>query len=85
MRAPADTYRMGHRGRRRRRRTGDGLPLKENTFSIANAPERVAPLRIIMTALAKAGVHAGIGPRLEDGKLLFEHHPLLVVAERKCV
>jgi ubiquinone/menaquinone biosynthesis C-methylase UbiE len=53
--------------------------------SIANAPERVAPLKIIMTALAKAGVYAGIGLRLEDGKLLFEHHPLLVVAERKRV
>jgi 2-polyprenyl-3-methyl-5-hydroxy-6-metoxy-1,4-benzoquinol methylase len=36
-------------------------------------------------ALAKSGVHTGIGLRLEDDKLLFEHHPLFVVAERKRV
>ncbi len=52
-------------------------------LKIANAPERVAPLRVIMSALAKAGVHAGIELRLEGGNLLFEHHPLLVVAVKK--
>lgn len=52
-------------------------------LKIANAPERVEPLRIVMTALAKAGVGAGINLRLEGGELLFEHHPLLVVAGKK--
>ncbi|MFN7086368.1 MAG: class I SAM-dependent methyltransferase [Burkholderiales bacterium] len=49
-------------------------------LKIVNAPQRVAPLRAIMSALAKAGVRAGINLRLENGKLLFEHHPLLLVA-----
>ncbi len=52
-------------------------------LKIANAPERDGTLRTIMTALAKAGVRAGINLRLEDDKLLFDHHPLLVVAEKK--
>jgi ubiquinone/menaquinone biosynthesis C-methylase UbiE len=47
-----------------------------------NAPERAGPLRIVMTALANTGLHAGINLRLESGRLLFEHHRLLVVAEK---
>jgi hypothetical protein len=35
-----------------------------------------------MTALVNAGLHAGINLRLESGKLLFEHHRLLVVAKK---
>ena len=46
-----------------------------------NAPERAGPLRMVMTALANAGMHASINLRLESGKLFFEHHRLLVIAE----
>jgi ubiquinone/menaquinone biosynthesis C-methylase UbiE len=52
-------------------------------LNITNAPERAGPLRAIMTGLAKAGVRAGINLRLEGDKLRFEHHPLLVVAQKK--
>ena len=48
----------------------------------ANAPERGRPVRTIMMALAKAGVGAGIDLRLEGDRLMFDHHPLLVVAEK---
>jgi ubiquinone/menaquinone biosynthesis C-methylase UbiE len=47
-----------------------------------NSPERAGPLRVVMTALVNAGLHAGINLRLESGKLLFEHHRLLVVAKK---
>jgi len=52
-------------------------------LKITNAPERAGPLRAIMTALAKAGVCAGINLRLERDTLRFEHHPLLVVAQKQ--
>jgi ubiquinone/menaquinone biosynthesis C-methylase UbiE len=52
-------------------------------LKIANAPDRDKPLRIIMRALAEAGVRAGINLRLEADKVLFDHHPLLVVAKQK--
>ncbi|HSQ03566.1 MAG TPA: methyltransferase domain-containing protein [Burkholderiales bacterium] len=51
-------------------------------LNITNAPERAGPLRAVMTALARAGVRAGINLRLEDGRLRFEHHPHLVVATK---
>jgi hypothetical protein len=47
---------------------------------IAAAPERVGPLEVVMTALARSGAGAGIGLRLEDGKLRFEHTAALTVA-----
>lgn len=47
-----------------------------------NAPERAGPLRSIMAALARAGLRAGINLRLEGDRLLFDHHPLLLVAEK---
>ncbi len=52
-------------------------------MKVANAPERIAPLRTIMAALAKAGVRAGVNLRIEQNKILFDHHPTLVVAEKR--
>jgi ubiquinone/menaquinone biosynthesis C-methylase UbiE len=49
-------------------------------MKITSAPERIAPLRIVMTALAQRGASAGIGLRLEAGKLLFDHTAALTVA-----
>jgi ubiquinone/menaquinone biosynthesis C-methylase UbiE len=49
-------------------------------MKITNAPERVGPLRVVMTALARAGTQAGIGLRMENGELRFEHHAALTVA-----
>ena len=52
-------------------------------LKVANAPERAGPLRTLMTALAKAGLRAGMNLRIEDDKLLFDHNRVLVVAEKK--
>lgn len=52
-------------------------------MKIINAPERIGPLKVVMTALAEAGVGAGVGLRLEQGKLRFEHQPALTVAVRR--
>ena len=49
-------------------------------MKITNAPERVGPLRVVMTALARSGARAGIGLREEGGQLRFEHHAALTVA-----
>ena len=49
-------------------------------MKIAAAPERVGPLEVVMTALAQRGASAGIGLRVEDGKLRFEHTAALTVA-----
>ncbi len=51
-------------------------------MKITNAPERVGPLRVVMTALAQSGARAGINLRLEGGELRFEHHAALTVAVR---
>lgn len=51
-------------------------------MKIIDAPERVGPLKVVMTALAEAGVGAGVGLRLEQGKLRFAHQPALTVAVR---
>jgi hypothetical protein len=47
---------------------------------ITNAPERIMPLKVVMTALARCGARAGIGLRLEDERLLFEHTAGLTIA-----
>jgi ubiquinone/menaquinone biosynthesis C-methylase UbiE len=52
-------------------------------MKIAAAPERIEPLRIVMTALAERGASAGIGLRLEGGKLRFEHAAALTVAIKR--
>jgi ubiquinone/menaquinone biosynthesis C-methylase UbiE len=55
----------------------------EEWLKITNAPERVGPLKIVMTALAAKRATAGIGLRLEDGKILFEHNAALTVAVKR--
>lgn len=49
-------------------------------MKITNAPERVGPLRVVMAALAQAGKQAGIGLRMEEGQIRFEHYAALTVA-----
>lgn len=48
---------------------------------IANAPQRVEPLRAVMSALAGAGKTAGIDLQCRDGKLTFTHKLVMLVAE----
>ncbi|HKA45107.1 MAG TPA: methyltransferase domain-containing protein [Burkholderiales bacterium] len=52
-------------------------------LKITNAPERVRPLQTVMTELARRGARAGINLRLEEGKLRFEHNPVLVAAVKR--
>lgn len=47
---------------------------------ISNASERVAALQPIMSALAKAGVHAGVNLRNESEEIRFDHRTLLLSA-----
>ena len=49
---------------------------------ITNAPERIAPLRAVMTALAKSNQHAGINLHLDSDDVVFEHHTLLLAMEK---
>ncbi len=49
---------------------------------ITNAPERIAPLRAVMTALAKSEQHAGINLHLDGDDVVFEHHTLLLTMEK---
>lgn len=50
---------------------------------ITNAPERIGPLRAVMTALAKSGQHAGINLHLDGEDVVFEHHTLLLTLEKQ--
>lgn len=74
--------------------TGAGLAIEEvvswtnhREFSewmkIAQAPERVGPLAVVMSALARRGAAAGIGLRLDAGTLRFEHTAALTVAIKR--
>jgi ubiquinone/menaquinone biosynthesis C-methylase UbiE len=54
----------------------------EEWMGIVNEPERAAPLRTILQALAKAGQDAGMGLSLADGKLLFVHRWHMVTARK---
>lgn len=49
-------------------------------MGITGAPERSGPLMAVMTALARAGLDAGIGLKLDDGRLVFEHRACLTLA-----
>lgn len=49
-------------------------------LKITSAPERVGPLRAVMTALARRGATAGINLRLEGETIRFEHRAALTVA-----
>ena len=50
---------------------------------IVSAPERIGPLKTVMTALARAEVRAGIGLRLSGEGLRFEHTAGLTVASKR--
>ena len=52
-------------------------------MKITAAPERIAPLEVVMTTLAQRGASAGIGLRLEAGKMRFEHTAALTVAVKR--
>ena len=54
----------------------------EEWLRIANAPERAAPLKLVMAALARAGEQAGIDLRLEGETLSFAHRAALTVAAK---
>ena len=54
----------------------------EEWIRITNAPERVKPLYIVMEALAKAGLRAGINLYFDGKTLTFTHHWLLVTGEK---
>lgn len=49
-------------------------------MKIVDEPTRIGPLKVVMMALAQAGVGAGIALRLDQGRLHFEHRPALTVA-----
>jgi len=50
---------------------------------ITNAPERIAPLRAVMTALARSHQHAGINLHLDGDDVVFEHHTVLLTLEKQ--
>jgi hypothetical protein len=52
----------------------------EEWLNIASAPERVGPLKAVMSALAHSGATAGIRLRVEEGHIVFEHRAALTVA-----
>ncbi len=49
---------------------------------IVDDPARVAPLRTVIAALARAGLTAGIGLTLDGDEIRFTHRWLLVAADR---
>jgi ubiquinone/menaquinone biosynthesis C-methylase UbiE len=55
----------------------------EEWLAITNAPERISPLRVVMTALAQKGATAGIGLRYDGGTICFDHTAVLVVAVKR--
>jgi ubiquinone/menaquinone biosynthesis C-methylase UbiE len=54
----------------------------EEWIGIVNDPERVAPLRVIVAVLARAGEQAGMGLSLSDGNVVFFHRWQLIVARK---
>ncbi len=54
----------------------------EEWVRITNALERVKPLYIVMEALAKAGLRAGINLHFDGKTVTFTHHWLLVTEEK---
>jgi hypothetical protein len=51
-------------------------------FPVTNAPEQVKPLYTIMAALATKGIQAGINLHFDGKTVIFNHHWLLVTAEK---
>jgi ubiquinone/menaquinone biosynthesis C-methylase UbiE len=54
----------------------------EEWFGIVADPQRVAPLRIVVHALAQAGEDAGMDLAIRDGAVRFVHRWLLIVARK---
>jgi ubiquinone/menaquinone biosynthesis C-methylase UbiE len=54
----------------------------EEWMGIVNDPERVAPLRIVVRALARVGESAGMGLSLADGKIVFFHRWCMIAATK---
>lgn len=46
----------------------------EEWIAITGAEERAAPIEQVMRALAQAGIRAGLGLRIEEGAVAFDHH-----------
>jgi SAM-dependent methyltransferase len=65
-----------------RKETWDMPRELEEWLGIVANPERVAPLRTVVRALAMAGEDAGMGLRLSDGVVYFVHRWQLVVARK---
>lgn len=51
-------------------------------MGIVNDPQRVEPLRTVAAALAKAGLHAGMGLSVRNGDIVFFHRWRLITAQR---
>lgn len=49
-------------------------------LKITNVPERIGPLKVIMSELAQKGATAGIDLRIAADRILFEHSAALTVA-----
>jgi hypothetical protein len=54
----------------------------EEWVRIVDDPQRVAPVRTVMRRLAQLGQDAGTGLSLADGKIVFFHRWVLIVARR---
>jgi ubiquinone/menaquinone biosynthesis C-methylase UbiE len=52
-------------------------------LKITNAPERVGPLKVVMSELATRGASAGIDLRVDGGRILFEHKAGLTLAVKE--
>ena len=52
-------------------------------IQITNAPERSEPLFTVMQNLAKAGLKSGIDLQFKEGTVVFQHHGILFIAEKK--
>jgi ubiquinone/menaquinone biosynthesis C-methylase UbiE len=52
-------------------------------MGIINEPERAAPLRTVVGALARAGADAGIGLSQAAGEIVFFHRWLLIAARKR--
>ncbi|MGA3403405.1 MAG: class I SAM-dependent methyltransferase [Acetobacteraceae bacterium] len=65
-----------------RRTTWDETREFEEWVRIVDDPERVAPVRVVVRTLAGLGQHAGTGLSLADGKIVFFHRWVLIVARK---
>jgi ubiquinone/menaquinone biosynthesis C-methylase UbiE len=52
-------------------------------LKITNAPERMGPLKVVMSELATRGASAGIDLRVDGGRILFEHKAGLTLAVKE--